>query len=117
MQEILNKEGFICDMDGVIYHGSQILDGVKEFVTWMIENDKKFVFLTNSPERTPHELSMKLERMGLTVDADHFYTSAMATAEFLRSQAPGCTAYGQFENFEKRGECFCRLVKELAEKG
>ena len=52
-----------------------------------------YVFLTNSPERTPHELSMKLERMGLQVSADHFYTSAMATAEFLSSQKPGCTAY------------------------
>ena len=82
MQEIMNKAGFICDMDGVIYHGSRILDGVKEFVNWMIENDKKFVFLTNSPEKTPHELSMKLERMGLSVHPDHFYTSAMATAAF-----------------------------------
>jgi NagD protein len=36
---------------------------------------------------------MKLERMGLSVDANHFYTSAMATAEFLHSQMPGCTAY------------------------
>ena len=93
MKEILEKKGFICDMDGVIYHGNEILDGVQEFVNWMIDNDKKFVFLTNSPERTPHELSMKLERMGLKVSADHFYTSAMATAEFLHSQAPGCTAY------------------------
>ncbi|MBR2988475.1 MAG: HAD family hydrolase [Clostridia bacterium] len=93
MKEILNKKGFICDMDGVIYHGSQILPGVKEFVNWLIENDKKFVFLTNSPEKTPHELSMKLARMGLDVSPDHFYTSAMATAEFLASQAPGCTAY------------------------
>ncbi len=93
MHEVLNKKGFICDMDGVIYHGNKILDGVKEFVNWMKENDKKFVFLTNSPERTPHELSMKLERMGLEVSADHFYTSAMATAEFLSSQKPGCTAY------------------------
>lgn len=93
MQEILNKKGFICDMDGVIYHGNEILDGVREFVTWMLEHDKKFVFLTNSPERTPHELSMKLERMGLSISADHFYTSAMATAEFLHSQTPGCTAY------------------------
>ncbi len=93
MHEILNKKGFICDMDGVIYHGNKILDGVKDFVNWLIENDKKFVFLTNSPEKTPHELSMKLARMGLEVSAEHFYTSAMATAEFLHNQAPHCTAY------------------------
>lgn len=93
MENIRSKKGFICDMDGVIYHGNQILPGVAEFVNWMIENDKRFVFLTNSPEKTPHELSMKLERMGLSVSPDHFYTSAMATAEFLHSQAPGCTAY------------------------
>ena len=32
MNAILEKKGFICDMDGVIYHGSRILDGVKDFV-------------------------------------------------------------------------------------
>ena len=93
IQEVLDKVGFICDMDGVIYHGNKVLDGVTDFINWMIDNNKKFVFLTNSPERTPHELSMKLERMGLNVSADHFYTSAMATAAFLDSQNPGCTAY------------------------
>ena len=93
MNAILEKKGFICDMDGVIYHGNKILDGVKEFVTWMIENDKKFVFLTNSPERTPHELSMKLERMGLKISPEHFYTSALATAEFLSTQTENSTAY------------------------
>ena len=93
MNELKNKQGFICDMDGVIYHGNKVLDGVQEFINWLIDNDKKFVFLTNSPEKTPHELSMKLARMGLDVSADHFYTSAMATAEFLHSQSPGSTAY------------------------
>lgn len=93
MVNLKNKIGFICDMDGVIYHGNKILPGVTEFITWLLENNKKFVFLTNSSERTPQELSMKLERMGLDVTADHFYTSAMATAEFLNSQKPGCTAY------------------------
>ncbi len=93
MKELKNKQGFICDMDGVIYHGNKILDGVHEFINWLIENNKKFVFLTNSAEKTPHELSMKLLRMGLEVGADHFYTSAMATAQFLYNQAPDSTAY------------------------
>lgn len=93
MEQIKKKLGFICDMDGVVYHGNKILPGVTEFINWMIDNDKRFVFLTNSSERTPHELSMKLARMGLQVDPDHFYTSAMATAAFLSSQKPDCTAY------------------------
>ena len=65
MEQILQKAGFICDMDGVIYHGNKILDGVADFINWMIDNNKKFVFLTNSAEKTPHELSMKLQRMVL----------------------------------------------------
>lgn len=93
LEQIRNKQGFICDMDGVIYHGNRVLPGVVEFITWLQDSGKRFVFLTNSPEKTPHELSMKLGRMGLDVDADHFYTSAMATAAFLSSQKPGCTAY------------------------
>lgn len=35
MTEIQNKKAFICDMDGVIYHGSKILDGVRDFVNWL----------------------------------------------------------------------------------
>ena len=93
MEQILNKAGFISDMDGVIYHGNRILDGVADFINWMIDNNKKFVFLTNSSEKTPHELSMKLQRMGLNVPAGNFYTSAMATADFLHAQKPDCTAY------------------------
>ena len=87
------KEGFICDMDGVIYHGNKLLPGVPEFVDWLKRENKKFLFLTNSPERSPKELSLKLARMGLDIDESHFYTSALATAAFLASQKPGCTAY------------------------
>ena len=88
-----SKKGFICDMDGVIYRGNQLLPGVKEFVEWLYHEDKRFLFLTNSSERTPKELQQKLARMGLDVDESHFYTSALATAQFLKTQAPGCSAY------------------------
>lgn len=93
MDAIRSKKGFLCDMDGVIYHGNHLLKGVKEFVDWLYANDKKFLFLTNSSERSPRELSQKLARLGLDISEDHFYTSAMATASFLKSQKPAGSAY------------------------
>ncbi len=93
LELLREKKGFICDMDGVIYHGNKLLPGVKEFVEWLYKEGKRFLFLTNSSERSPKELQQKLARMGLEVDESHFYTSALATAAFLSRQAPGCSAY------------------------
>lgn len=93
IKELEEKKGFICDMDGVIYHGNVLIPGVKEFVAWLKENGKEFLFLTNSSERSGAELHMKLLRMGLDVGEEHFYTSAQATAKFVARQAPGCSAY------------------------
>ena len=90
---ILQKNGFIIDMDGVLYHGNRLLPGVQEFVAWLSANNKRFVFLTNSSERTPKELQEKLERLGVMVDKDAFYTSALATAMFLSAQKPRGSAY------------------------
>ena len=80
-------------MDGVIYHGNRILPGAVEFIKWLQDNNKEYLFLTNNSGKTPKELNQKLERMGVEVTEDHFYTSALATAEFLKAQAPGCSAY------------------------
>ena len=93
MEILKNKLGFICDMDGVIYHGNKLLPGVPEFVDWLYKENKNFLFLTNSSERSPKELQQKLKRMGLDVDESHFYTSALATARFISSQSPGCSVY------------------------
>lgn len=87
------KKGFICDMDGVIYHGNKILPGVVEFIEWLQKEGKEFLFLTNNSSYTPKELQQKLARMGLDVSEDHFYTSALATARFLKEQAPNCSVY------------------------
>ncbi|MCL1921867.1 MAG: HAD-IIA family hydrolase [Kiritimatiellaeota bacterium] len=93
LKDLREKKAFICDMDGVIYHGNQVLPGVVDFVEWLQREGKAFLFLTNSSERTPRELHGKLKRMGLDVGAGHFYTSALATAAFLKSQTPGGSVY------------------------
>ena len=87
------KRGFICDMDGVIYHGNRVLPGVAEFIQWLHDEEKEFLFLTNNSGNTPRELHQKLARLGLDVSEDHFYTSALATAAFLKEQSPGCSVF------------------------
>ena len=54
-------------MDGVIYHGNQILPGVPEFIQWLHDEKKEYLFLTNNSGYTPRELNQKLARMGLDV--------------------------------------------------
>lgn len=93
MQSLRNKKCFICDMDGVIYHGNRLIPKVKEFVEWLEKNGKNYLFLTNSSERSPRELAQKLFRMGLSVGEEHFYTSALATASYLKSQCPNGSVY------------------------
>ena len=93
LNKIRNRKGIISDMDGVIYHGNRLLPGVKEFVSWLKKEKKKFLFLTNSSERTPIELQEKLARMGINVEKNVFYTSALATAQFLSAQKPKGTAF------------------------
>ena len=87
------KKGFICDMDGVIYHGNKILPGVTEFIEWLQNNNKQYLFLTNNSGMTPQELHQKLKRMGLEVSEEHFYTSALATAAFIKAQTPDASAF------------------------
>jgi NagD protein len=93
MGKLTDKKGYICDMDGVIYHGNRLVDGAKEFVDWLKNKDKKFLFLTNSSAKSPKELKQKLARMGINVGVEDFITSAHATASFLASQNPNVGVY------------------------
>ena len=44
IEAIRQKRGFICDMDGVLYHGNDLLPGTKRFVDWLHRENKTFFF-------------------------------------------------------------------------
>lgn len=85
--------GLLLDMDGVIYRGSELIEGAAPFVRSLIEHDVPFRFLTNNSQRTRRDVATKLRRLGLPVEDYHIYTCSMATARFLSRQTPGGTAY------------------------
>jgi NagD protein len=77
----------LVDIDGVVLRDDAPLPGANELVAWLLESGRRFLFLTNYPSQTPADLAGRLSGAGLAVPPDRFFTSAMATAEFLSHQA------------------------------
>ncbi len=87
------KQGYLIDMDGVLYRGSRLIPGADYFINQLRKRDIPFLLLTNNSQRTRRDVQEKLARMGIEVDVTNVFTSAMATARFLARQKPGGTAF------------------------
>ena len=86
-------ECWLTDMDGVLVHENSPLPGAAELLQQWDDAGTPFLVLTNNSSYTPRDLSARLRASGLNVPEDRIWTSALATADFLRSQAPGGTAF------------------------
>jgi NagD protein len=80
------KKNYLIDMDGVLIHGSNLIPGADAFIARLRERSLEFLLLTNNPQYTQEELSQRLHGIGLEVEPRRIFTSAMATARFLKSQ-------------------------------
>lgn len=88
----MNK-GFLIDMDGVIYGGNHLIPGADKFIAALQKRNIPFLFLTNNSQRTPRDVVNKLSGLGIEVDEDNVFTSAIATGWFLARMKPQGTAY------------------------
>jgi NagD protein len=87
------KQGYLIDMDGVLYRGSELIPGAGHLVEQLRGRGIPFLFLTNNSQRTRRDVAARLARMGVEVEEEHVFTCAMATARFLAAQKPGGTAF------------------------
>ena len=86
-------KSYLIDMDGVIVRGGELIPGADAFLDRLHQRNIKFLILTNNPIYTQVDLQHRLQRMGVNLTTDHIYTSALATALFLKSQNPNATAF------------------------
>lgn len=86
-------KSYFIDMDGVIVRGNELIPGANAFIERLHRKGNKFLILTNNPLYTPADLAHRLQRMGISLTLDHLYTSALATAAFLKAQKPNGTAF------------------------
>ncbi|AGW42693.1 N-acetylglucosamine metabolism protein [Leifsonia xyli subsp. cynodontis DSM 46306] len=86
-------ECWLTDMDGVLVHENQALPGAPELIQQWRDQGTPFLVLTNNSIYTPRDLAARLRASGLDVPEESIWTSALATADFLRQQNPGGNVY------------------------
>lgn len=84
---------WLTDMDGVLVHEEEAIPGASKFLKALQDKGREYLVLTNNSIFTPRDLAARLEASGLEVPEERIWTSALATASFLRRQSPKSTAY------------------------
>lgn len=84
---------WLTDMDGVLWHEGRAIPGAPELIEKWTRARTPFLVLTNNSTYTPRDLAARLQAGGLDVPEDRIYTSALATADFIRSQKPKGSAF------------------------
>ena len=88
-----HKKLFLLDMDGTIYNENSIFEGTLDFLSQIEKNGGRYIFITNNSSKSVKDYVEKVNRMGITADASHFYTSSQATAFYLQENYPGQTVF------------------------
>ncbi len=84
---------WLMDMDGVLVREEHAIPGADRFLARLSELDRPFLVLTNNSTYTRRDLAARLAANGLHVPEEAIWTSALATARFLRDQRPGGSAF------------------------
>jgi 4-nitrophenyl phosphatase len=84
-------KGYLLDLDGTIYRGSEAIPGAAAFLGNLKQKQIPYLFLTNNAAVTSRQVAEKLQGMGIDAAAEEVYTSAMATAQYLRERAEAGT--------------------------
>ena len=71
----------------------QIFEGTLDFLSQIEKNGGRYIFITNNSSKSVKDYVEKVNRMGITADASHFYTSSQATAFYLQENYPGQTVF------------------------
>lgn len=84
---------WLTDMDGVLVREDTAIPGAAELLELWEARGQEYLVLTNNSIYTPRDLAARLARSGLHVAEENLWTSALATAQFLKNQNAGSRAY------------------------
>ena len=81
-------DGFLIDLDGVVWLGRDPIEGSPEALATMLAAGKEIVFVTNNPTKRPEEYAERLRGLGVEVGPEQIVTAGI-TAARLAAEAAG----------------------------
>jgi len=76
-------DAFLLDLDGVLFRGSEPIDGAAAAVSRLRAMGRSVVFVTNNAARTPVDVAAHLGSVGIQAAPEEVETSALTTADVL----------------------------------
>ncbi len=81
-------KGLILDMDGVLWHGEDPMEGLLPFFDVLNEKGIHYVMATNNPSRQPEGFAEKARAFGIKIDPQDIISSLVATGHYLQKHFP-----------------------------
>ncbi|MGD9694426.1 MAG: HAD-IIA family hydrolase [Thermoleophilia bacterium] len=89
MAAAADYDGFLLDLDGVVFRGAAAIPGAVESLAELRRRGAPCAFVTNNASRTPDEVAALLRSLGVAAEPDEVVTAAVAGARALADEMPG----------------------------
>jgi glycerol-1-phosphatase len=87
-------DGFLIDLDGVVWVGRELVPGAIESLQALLERGKEIVFVTNNPGKPASAYAERLREAGVEIGAELVVTAGEVTARLAAKRAgPGGRAF------------------------
>ncbi|MFC7370874.1 TIGR01457 family HAD-type hydrolase [Fictibacillus iocasae] len=89
----MNYKGFLIDLDGTMYRGTERIEAAVAFVKKLKEKGLPYLFVTNNSSKTKKQVAEVLKNFDIPSTEDHVFTTSMATASYIDQLKPNASAY------------------------
>ena len=84
---LINKIVYFFDLDGTIYLGDTLFDGVLELIELLRKKKKNFYFLSNNSSKSTKDYLKKLENLKINISIENIILSQHPTIDYLKKNS------------------------------
>ncbi len=88
-----NYKGYLIDLDGTMYRGSEQIAEASDFISRLNQKGIPYLFVTNNSSRTPAQVAKKLQEFQIPATEQQVFTTSQATANYIYDENHKASVY------------------------